>query len=390
MTLAQGTEIASFTFTIIRILIAVGLARVVIRGERIANGTNSLDWLILIWGGWALISSVFHADPVTSLIFRLGFVYNAIGIYFLLRVFCQSLSDVVLLGRITALVLLPVAIEMLYEKVTIRNLFSFLGGVADHPAVRLGKVRAQGPFAHSILAGTVGATCLPLMVGFWKLHKRAALSGIVACSVMIYASSSSGPIVSGFAAVTALFMWRYRNQMQFVRWLAVSGYVVLDLIMKAPAYYLMGRVDIVGGSGGWHRARLIESAFQHLGEWWIAGTDFTRHWMPTGVSWSAEHTDITNYFIKMGVIGGLPLMLLFILILLKAFSRVGQAIQEAAGTPIETRFLPWSLGATLFAHAATFLSVSYFDQSFLFIYLTLAAIGSIGGIPRNPCSTQAL
>ena len=37
----------------------------------------------------------------------------------------------------------------------------------------------------------------------------------------------------------------------------------------------------------------------------------------------------------------------------------------------------WALGASLFANAATMISVSYFDQSFVFLYLKLAAIGSL-------------
>lgn len=376
MTLGQGLEIGPFTFTIIRILLATGLARVLIRRERVAGGMNSLDWMILIWAGWALLSSFFHKDSSAALIFRLGFVYNACGIYFLLRVFCKCFEDVVGLCRIIAILLIPLAFEMLLEKVTAYNLFSIFSGVPEHPAIREGRIRAQGPFAHSILAGTVGAVCLPLMIVIWQKWRKTSFLGTISCLLMIIASSSSGPIISGVSAITALFMWRYRTKMRLVTWIAIFSYISLDFIMKAPAYYLMGRVDLVGGSGGWHRARLIESAFQHLQEWWLAGTDYTRHWMPTGVSWSTEQTDITNYYIKMGVIGGLPLMLLFIIILIKGFSYIGETIKDAKDVQIRSKFILWAISASLFTHAMTFLSVSYFDQSFLFIYLTLAMIGS--------------
>jgi O-antigen ligase len=79
----------------------------------------------------------------------------------------------------------------------------------------------------------------------------------------------------------------------------------------------------------------------------------------------------------MGVLGGLPLMFLFIAILAKAFSLVGQTLREAENKLSSTsRFMIWALGASLFSHATTFMSVSYFDQSFVFLYLTLAAISS--------------
>ncbi|MBW1727688.1 MAG: O-antigen ligase family protein [Deltaproteobacteria bacterium] len=249
--------------------------------------------------------------------------------------------------------------------------------MSSSPGIRHGTIRAQGPFAHSILAGTVGAVCLPAMVGVCQFHRKRGLMGVMACVAMVFASGSSGPIMSMIAGVGALVMWHYRSYMRALRWIAILIYVALDLVMKAPAYYLMARIDISGGSNGWHRARLIEMAIAHLHEWWLGGTDYTRHWMPTGVSWSPNHTDITNYYIKMGVIGGLPLMILLIALFAKGFSYVGQIIQRNnIHLPTRYKFMVWCLGASLFAHAATCISVSYFDQSFLFLYLTLAAIGS--------------
>ncbi len=70
-------------------------------------------------------------------------------------------------------------------------------------------------------------------------------------------------------------------------------------------------------------------------------------------------------------------MVLFIAILSKGFSYVGQALHDMPELSPQTQFMIWALGASLFVHAATFISVSYFDQSFVFIYVTLAAIGSV-------------
>jgi hypothetical protein len=372
-------EIGPFHFTFIRLVMAVGIARVVVRREWLSKGINSLDWLVVASAFWALLSGFFHKDPSAALVYRLGFLYNTCGIYFLLRIFCQNLDDVVHLCRVTAILLIPVALEMIFEKVAVYNLFSALGGVDRVPDIRMGRIRANGPFAHAILAGTVGAVCMPLMIGLWAQNRKYAMTGAAACLTMIVACASSGPILSGLAAVMALFLWPLRGRMRIVRWLAVLGYIALDLVMKAPAYYLIGRIDVAGGSAGWHRARLIETAIYHISEWWFAGTDYTRHWMPTGVSWSPDHTDITNHYLQMGVIGGLPLTLLFIAVLSVAFSFVGRRLKQS-DLPVEQQFFIWSIGASLFAHAATCISVSYFDQSFVFLYLTLAAIGSLATV----------
>jgi hypothetical protein len=377
MTLGQGIEIGPFHFYVIRILITFGVLRVILRGERIVGGLQSLDRMMVIWCVWAVLSSCFHNNFSAALINRLGMVYDALGLYFLLRIFIQNSENIMALFRIVLIVLAPIAIEMVLETITGKNEFSYLGGVLAASEIREGKVRAQGPFAHSILAGTVGAVCLPLALLFWKRHRPLALLGLMTTSAMVLASHSSGPIMTAVTVCFGLGLWKVRNHMRLIRWGVVVGIIVLNFAMKAPVYYLIARIDLTGSSTSWHRAALIESAFKHLGEWWLGGTDYTRHWMPTGVNWSGDHTDITNYYIKMGVLGGLPLMLLFVGVLASGFATLGRALRLNEGEPVEKRFLLWTLGAILFGHAATMISVSYFDQSVVFLYLVLAGIGSV-------------
>jgi hypothetical protein len=374
MTLGQVIQFGPFNFPVLRILLAFGFVRVIIRSERLSGRMNGLDWLMILWATWALISSLFHRDPSAALVNRLGLVYNGCGIYFLLRIFFQSLDDAVRLCRITATLLIPLALEMLYEKLTAHNLFSALGGVSEVPDFRGGRVRAQGPFSHAILAGTIGAVCLPLMIGIWQKHRKTAITGITACIVIAFSSSSSGPIMSALFGIGALFMWKWRHYMRLVRRFAIMAFLGLDLVMKAPAYYLIARIDLTGNSTSWHRAALIDAAVNHFSEWWAVGTDYTRHWLNYGVPWSTNHIDITNHYLVMGVNGGLALMLLWIVILIKGFALVSQTLRQASPLSPESQFMVWALGASLFSHAATFISVSYFDQSFVFIYLTLAAI----------------
>ena len=49
MTLGQGIEIGPFNFTVIRILLAVGFTRIILRGERLRGGLNGLDKLMIIF-----------------------------------------------------------------------------------------------------------------------------------------------------------------------------------------------------------------------------------------------------------------------------------------------------------------------------------------------------
>ena len=67
MTAGQVIKIGPFHFTILRLLIAVGFLRILIKGERISGGLNSLDRLVIIWASWAICSSLFHSPFPRSL-----------------------------------------------------------------------------------------------------------------------------------------------------------------------------------------------------------------------------------------------------------------------------------------------------------------------------------
>ncbi len=385
----NGLEFSIFHFSNLRILLLAGLIRVTLRGERFMGPLLGADWLILAWSAWGLFSGFYHSQPGAALVFRSGLMYDVCGTYFLTRIFLSTFQNIIWLGRCLAVLLIPMAAEMVMEKITFFNWYSLLGGVSATPQVRDGLIRAQGPFDHAILAGTVGALCVPLLAGIGKWHRKEALAGIGACLIIIYTSGSSGPIMTLLAGLGALVMWRYRRYMGWFKWMFIAGYIVLELIMKDPAYYIMARIDLTGSSSSWHRAALIESAVRHLNEWWWAGTDFTRHWMPTGVSWSPDHTDITNYFLHLGVVGGLPLMLSFMLILLLVFRYVGRLIRNDREEIKEFLFLIWSLGATLFALAVTgyfgllfrsvlFLPLPHYRSYFFGICRSSLPVGSKG------------
>uniref|UniRef100_A0A7V3N4U1 O-antigen ligase domain-containing protein n=1 Tax=candidate division CPR3 bacterium TaxID=2268181 RepID=A0A7V3N4U1_UNCC3 len=376
ITVGQVIKIGPFHFTAIRILVAVGMLRLLLRSERPSGGLNGLDWLVILWGIIAISVTPFHKDPEATLINHLGRAYDTLGIYFLMRSFFRTSEEAKDLIKIIAILLVPVALEMLYEQMVNRNLFSFFGGVGEVPAFREGHFRSQGPFRHSILAGTVGAVCFPLMIGIWRNKALIPKLGIGACLLMVVTSFSSGPWMSLIWGLIGLLVWRWRHRTREMLIVGIISYVLLDLVMKAPAYYLIARIDFTGGSTGWHRAYLIESSIKHINEWWLFGTDYTRHWMPTGVSWSPDHSDITNHYLMMGVIGGLSLMFFFITILWMGFRYVIKIIQSDSEKSYDEKFFVWCMGSSLFAHTVTMIGVSYFDQSFLFLYLVLAIIAS--------------
>jgi hypothetical protein len=374
MTGGQLLHVGPASFTILRLLVLVGLVRVLTRGESIAGGLRTVDKLILLWAAVLIGTSAFHTSE--AWVFRSGIVWTEVGCYLLFRIFMQDLDDVRATFRLTCIAMLPVATLMLQEKVTGQNPFGILGGVDSNSLVREGRVRAAGPFSHPILAGTVGAACLAIAFAIRSSARWAWRAGLAAGAGIVVAATSSGPILMVAFIVLGVAAWVLRRYMRALRWSIVAGLLALAAVMKAPIYYLMARVDITGSSQGYYRARLIESSMEHLSEWWLVGTDYTRHWMQTGILANDRHADMTNHFLTMGVMGGLPLMIIFVAILAYSFRDVGRASNQHANARTQDQLFVWTLGALLFGFCMNFLSITLFDQSVVFFYLLLAAIQS--------------
>ncbi len=107
--------------------------------------------------------------------------------------------------------------------------------------------------------------------------------------------------------------------------------------------------------------------------------------MSSGTTFNPNHVDVTNYYLMFGVMAGLPAVVLLIAILWQSFRRVGRGFGQEDATRDPDGFFAWCLGASLFGHAVTSISVSYFDQSLLFFWATIALIGSV---PHRKIETE--
>lgn len=374
LTMGQRVMILGLNFTMIRLLLVFGWARLILRCELRPIHLNGVDKAVVLWSVVGVLAHTLLFQTSGALVYRLGQAYNAIATYFLFRFLIRKWDDVNLTVRTLALFVIPLAIVMLVEKSTGRNLLSGFGGIPEFTEVRQGVIRAQGPFGHSILAGTFGASLIPIFVGMARQRaNRRSLVGlsIAAAIVITFASGSSGPVMALCFGLLALALWPIRAHMRLFRWSVLAAVIGLQVAMKAPVWFLMARVSVFTGSTGFHRAYLIDQAFSNFGDWWLVGIRST-------ASWGPEMIDLTNQYIREGVQGGLITMVLFIAIIAFAFRSAGQAMWRARLHP-ELRPLEvqlWGLGAALVVHVFSYISISYFDQNFVTWYLLLAIMGA--------------
>lgn len=376
LTPSLRVDLGPFSFTAVRILVFLTCIRAAVKGEfRSMRWTTMEKWMVA-FVAWAAFSSVFHKDVADALVYRLGLCINFAGVYFSVRVLFRTRDEIEGFLKALALMLVGVALSMSVEQLIRQNPLAVLGGVPWAGLERAGRFRSQGPFAHAILAGTVGGTCVASCLALYPRNRLLSVLGVCGGTIMALASASSGAIMALFVAVVSIAVWRWRAYMHVAKIAAVALYVVLEIVMNRPAYFVITQFNITGSSTGWHRAELIRSSIEHFGEWWLGGTDYTRHWMATGVNFSPDHADITNHYLGYGVHGGMPLLILLVLIIRTGLRMAGDVARNSAFDDGRD-WVAWALGCALFGHAVAFISVAYFDQSLVMPVSTLALLASL-------------
>jgi hypothetical protein len=371
VTQGQMIEIAGFHFTSIRIVLLAGILRSLGRGEFRDFEFNLIDKCFVMY---VLLNLAVVAVAGNGIFYQVGCSYSMLLAYFLFRALLKNHQEIEMFIADVAILIVPFALFMMQESVTGRNVFSAFGGVST--MFRDGHFRCEAAFRSPITAGTLGATLMPLFVGLYLTKRRRpyAVIGILAATVIVFYSRSSGPLLAYGSGILALCFWRWRQHMRRLRWTVLITLVSLHLYMKAPVWFLMGHMSDLVGGGGWYRAEIVDMAVKHFSSWWFLGTGDTSTWTVTALADGSA--DLTNQFVAAGVRGGLISLIIFIMIFVRSYRYLGLAMQKVRGIAPDVEMLLWALGATLYGTLVNFFSVSYFDQIDVIWYLLLAMISS--------------
>lgn len=373
--LGQVVVVAGLHFHVFRILILAGWVRVVASGmlsdpQKAGFTVNSIDRAVIGWVVVNVIAFTLLSQDTAAFINRMGFAYTAMGAYFLARFLIRDGDDVDRVLKLFSYSCATLAVFMILEQQSGRNVFAIFGGVPELTGIRGDRIRAQGPFAHPIIAGTLGATLFPLFFGmlWWAKKSRMVSSiGMVAALVMTITSSSATPLLALAAGIAALLFWPFRNQMRPFRWGLVIMLVGLHMVMQAPVWALIARINVIGGSSD-HRYELVNRTILHFWDWWLLGARDLE-------SWGYLMHDTVNEYVGQAVNGGLLGLTLFITILVRCFRCIGLARKAAEKDPLLERG-HWALGAWLFANVVAFFGNTYFDQTIVTWYVLLAMISA--------------
>ncbi len=376
---AQRIVLGGLDFNLLRLMILFGWIRVLLRGDTARFRWQPVDLILILWlVTGTTINTILHGSA-TAFVNRLGWCYDAAGLYFLFRCLIQSWDDVYHAVRGFVWVSIPVAVAFVVENSTGRNMFSIFGGVPETTILRDGRLRCQGAFAQAILAGCFWASMMPLFLALWwhgRCDRLWSVLGLLCSSIVVITCASSTPLLAIAAGMAAGALFFFRQWLGIIRWGCLAILVATHLAMNAPVWHLLARINLVGGSAGWHRYNLIDKAIEHLDEWVFIGTKSTAHW-------GRQLFDVTNQYIAEGVRGGLLTLLLFLAVITLSFRSVGRLVRADSENRLRTGFA-WALGVSLFMHCMCFIAISYFQQIILVWYLLLAMIASLASLlPRS-------
>ena len=368
---AQRLIVFGSDFDLLRILILFGWARLIIWQEYTGFGWNKLDSLFSAWMLSSTMIFTLQNGTFSAFINRCGWMFDGFGMYFFFRCILRDWRDVKFLVMTFVALSFPVALAFLLERATGRNVFSVFGGVPETTIVRDGRLRCQGAFAHAIMAGCFWVGVMPWMVAsLVNERKWIYAASMLAVLVIVINCASSTPILALAFLCLGFLLFVARAYVRTLRWGFLLLLIVLHFIMQAPVWHLISRINVVGGSTGWHRYKIMDATINNFSEWFLLGENDPMSW---GV-W--EMRDITNQYILEALRGGLLGLVLFVVMISVAFGMVGSAL-KGRQADFRVHFFVWSLGAALFTHVCIFFAVSYFGQIILVWYLTLALIGCL-------------
>lgn len=375
----QRVVIAGLDFAFLRIL-AIGLfARVVAYGELQRIRLSLLDGLVLFFGLWPLVAMILRGSN-TSFVRNVGQGGDLILLYFAGRALVREPEDVRVMARVIFFVAIPVLCAFTVEKVTGRNFFAVFGGLSPITAIRVGKLRVQGAFAHPILAGTWWAAILPffLVLIMSPLKSKDRLLGIIGgiiCASLVIMTASSTPLAGLGVGLLGVLLFPIRKNMKlFWAPVLIFGAIIHVIHDLGVHHFALAKFPGLTGSTGSHRYKLIDACAQRMNEWFLFGGDSTYHW-----GWGLD--DVTCEYVKASMAGGILQLLCLLGILFVVFRNAGRMIKRSGR---DSGAVCYGMGIAVAVHMICFVAVTYFGQITLLFWVTLAALQSLSQYENDP------
>jgi hypothetical protein len=382
--IGQVVLVGGIHFTMMRILILAGLLRAATSkasssGRWFPTVFNPIDQVVVLWTVSAFIVITIQWMDAQMLIASLGTLLDALGGYLVVRFLIADGEAVRRTIPVLAVICVIQGACMINEQITGVNVFNLIGGVGIpvETTIRDGQLRSSGVMG-PLGSGTFAGVLMPLFLWLWTVRKSrmVAYAGLAGATAMLITTHASTPWMSFGAGLLGLSFWPVRKRMRIIRWGLVLILVLLHLVMKAPVWHLISRVDLTGSSSSYHRYTLINQTIRHFSDWWLLGYRYYDQW-----DW--DMWDISNQFVAAALTGGLVTLVLVIATFSRSFGAIGTARKRVNGDRRQEWFL-WCWGSTLFACVVSCFGVAFTYQLQMLLFAFLGCISMATFEARRP------
>jgi len=370
--IGQVVLLGSLHFTVLRILILAGLARSVSsRGAssagRFPGGFNGVDRAVILWSVLAEIVFNLRWMQMPVLIKSLGDIVDTLGGYFVVRFLIPDGEAIRRTIKTLAAISAILGVCMINETINHINVFGLVGGIPLEVTVRDGHVRAAGTMG-CLYAGAFSGVLIPLFLWLWREGKSrmAACVGLAGATAMVITSYSSTSWTAFMGSLVGLAFWPLRKRMRVIRWGLVLILVALHMVMKAPVWALIARINLTGASSSDQRYVLVDNCIRHFSDWWLLGTNNYDTW-----GWGMW--DLVNQFVAVAETGGLLTLIFYVAIFSRSFGAIGTARKLVNGDRRQ-EWLLWCLGASMFATVVAHFGINYMTQLIMGFFPLVACI----------------
>jgi len=345
---------------------------------KFGGGFNDLDRVVVLWSLAELVMFFIQYPQMQAFVKGLGDAIINVGGYVAMRFLILDRDAVRRAVKALAVVCAIQGPCMVSEQFTHQNVFSFIGKWA--PPIRNGHVRSEGIMG-SLYGGVFAGLLIPLFFWLWKEKKSpvAAYAGLAGATAMVWSSHASTSWMAFGASLVGLSFWPLRRQMRLLRVALVIILVGLHLVMNGPVWSLIEKVDLTGGSSSYHRYMLVDNCIRHFSDWWLIGYKYYG-------SWGFDMYDLCDQYVVAAVTGGVPCLVLFIMIFKRGYGAIGTARRQAKGN-YKQELLLWCLGSALFC-----ITVSSFGINYMYhlttCFFVLIACTSVATVSVEPVKVR--
>jgi O-antigen ligase len=347
-----------------------------------------MDAAVMIVGFWTMVSFTVIYGFEVGIVRGAGITIDTVLPYFITRTVIKSLDDL----RYLLVLCLPgllfagsvLLIESLGGKILLRPAFasvfgpmdSFVAGEASgtmavSTEIRMGLLRAVGPFPHPILAGIMMIGFLPLYY-FSGLRSWPFIGGVLITLTGIF-SLSSAAFLSLILAVGLIAIYHFKAYLPKISWWVITGMLsmaiwVLHMASKNGIVAVIARLTFTP-----------QTSFYRISIWEFGSASVAKHpWFGIGYGywdrpkWMAESVDA--HFLLLAMRHGLVVPIMLLAAIIFGLIRLGLIIPYLH--PKDRAFCI-GLNICMIIYLLVGQTVNYFGSANLVLMAVIAFLASI-------------